>query len=266
MVKKKFLLPALATLLFFNGYLTADEITQENTEASIEGHIPVRSREMDPEKREQMQRSRTTQNDEEINDQAETKLPIKNASHQISSSKNEFMFAPREMTKPEFTLAAYGAYAFPINCHWLTSIADSSRSFELEDGSHWEVSPSDTYILRNWRREDSLIITPNSSWLSQYDYYVTNKSNNTYVKANLFVGPMAYGPYSHWIVDIDYFGGHVYLENQMVWCVSPQDNYLLKDWAVNDHIIFGLYDSWFSPFDHILINVNMDNHVHVKQY
>ena len=262
MVIKKLLLPALATLLFFNGCLIADEVAQENPEASIEEHVPVRSREMDPEKREQIQRSRTTQSDEEAD------LPVKNASHRVNSSKSEFMFAPRQMTDLKFTLAAanYGQYSFPINCHWLTSVADTGRSFELEDGSHWEVSPTDSYILRNWRREDSLVITPNSSWLSAYDYYVTNKSNNSYVKANLFVGPLAFGPYSHWIVDIDYFGGHVYLENQMVWCISPQDSSVLKDWAVNDHIIFGLYDSWFSPYDHILINVNMDNFVHVKQY
>lgn len=268
MVYKKLLLPTLATVLFFNGYLTADEIAQESTETSIEGHIPVREREMDSEKREQMLRSRTAQSDEEMNEQAETQLPVKNANHRIRASQSPFMLAPRQMTNPGVTLAAAygGAYTFPINCHWLTSIADSARSFELEDGSHWEVAPADAYVLRNWRREDSLVITPNSSWLSSYDYYVTNKTNNSYVKANLFVGPMAFGPYSHWIVDVDYFGGHVYLENQMVWCVNPQDNYVLKDWAVNDHIIFGLYDSWFSPFNHILINVNMDNYVHVKQY
>ena len=78
----------------------------------------------------------------------------------------------------------------------------------------------------------------------------------------MYVGPLAFGPYSHWITDIDYFGGHVYLENQMVWCVNASDNYVLSDWAVNDHVIFGLYDSWLTPYDHILINVNMDDHLH----
>jgi hypothetical protein len=137
----------------------------------------------------------------------------------------------------------------------------------MEDGSHWEVSAFDSYVLTHWRREDSLVITPNYNWLCSYDYYITNKSNNnTFVKANLYIGPLAFGPFSHWIVDIDYFGGHVYLENQMVWCVDPQDTPILKSWAINDHIIFGLYDSWFSSYDHILINVNMDDHVRVKQY
>jgi hypothetical protein len=31
-------------------------------------------------------------------------------------------------------------------------------------------------------------------------------------------------------------------------------------------VIFGLSDCWLSPFDHILINVNMDSYIRVKQY
>lgn len=269
MLSKKLILSSLTTLLVCNAHLFADEsaqdeITQDTTENSIGGHVSVRSREMDNNKRQQMQRLRANQDEnEDENDKAEAQKALRNASNKLSSSQNEFMFAPRKMTKPQIEKAAY---SFPINCHWLTSIADTCRSLELEDGSHWEISPTDAYILRSWRREDSLVITPNYSWLSSYDYYITNKSSNTYVKANLYVGPVAFGAYSHWIVDIDHFGGHVYLENQMIWCINPQDSYLLKDWAVNDHIIYGLNDSWFTPFNHILINVNMDNHIRVKQY
>jgi hypothetical protein len=139
-----------------------------------------------------------------------------------------------------------------------------NRYIDLEDGSRWEVSDSD--VLRSWRREHSVVITPNYSWLSSWNYYITNKTNNTKVKANLKDGPLAFGPYSHWIVDVDYYGGHVYLENQMIWCVNPDDSSVLRGWSPNDHVIFGLYDSWFSPYDRILINVNMDNHIRVKQY
>jgi hypothetical protein len=263
---KQLILPSLAALLFLSNSLRAEEAVEENisTEASIEGHVPVRSRSMDPDKREQMREIRAKQSsDEQSGDRTDAVKAIRRASNRMNGTQNEFKLASARVDRPQFIQAAY---AFPINCHWLTSIADSSRSLELEDGSHWEVSPSDAFTLRYWRREDSLVITPNYSWLSSYDYYITNKSTNSYVKANLIVGPLQNGPYSHWIVDIDYYGGHVYLENQMIWCVNVQDNYLLKDWAVNDHVIFGLYDSWFSPFDHILINVNMDNHLRVKQY
>jgi hypothetical protein len=263
MFPKKLVLPSLASLLLFNAHLLGEETTAKSEEVLIEGHVSVRSRESDPSKREQLQDLRAKQREEEDNGSQMRQMMLR-ASNKLADSSSQFVLAPREsMTQSPFFLTSN---VFPINCHRLLSIADTGRTLEMEDGSHWEVSASDSYILRNWRREDSLVITPNYSWLSSYDYYITNKSNGTFLKANLYVGPVAFGPFSHWIVDIDYFGGHVYLENQIVWCVNPQDNYVLKDWAVNDHIIFGLYDSWFSSYDHILINVNMDDHIRVKQY
>lgn len=263
MLSKRFLLSSLTTLLSLNGHLISNETLQEDNAASINGHVPVRSREQDADKREQMRNSRAKHEDEQNAEQTEAQKALLRTSNKLASSESQFMLAPRQMTLPNYALASY---VFPVNCHWLISIADGYRSVELEDGSHWEVAPGDTYTLRNWRREDSLVITPNYSWLSSYDYYITNKNTNTYVNANLFVGPLAFGPYSHWITEIDHFRGYIYLENQMVWCVNPQDSHIFKDWAPKDHVIFGLSDSWISPFDHILINVNMDNHIRVKQY
>lgn len=265
-MKSKTIIPSLTCLLLLNAVLIGEETTEtENENTTTEEHVSVRSRETDPSKRDLMRGKRALQreNEEREGSQPERMQAVRRASNKLSSAP-EFALAPREkIQKPQVYLTSP---MLPINCHWLISIADNTRSIEMEDGSHWEISPSDSYVVRNWRREDSLVITPNYSWFSGYDYYITNKTNNTYIKANLYVGPLAFGPYSHWIVDIDYYGGHVYLENQMVWCVNPQDNYVLKDWAVNDHIIIGLYDSWFTPLDHILINVNMDDHVRVKQY
>lgn len=260
MLSKQFILPSLTSLLFLHGPLLADEQAQENAEVSIEGHVSVRSREMDPSTSELMENQRDS---EDADDQALTQRTLRKASNKLTSNENQFMLASPRVVRPEFVQASY---AFPVNCHWLTSISDNSRSLEMEDGSHWEISPSDAYILRGWRREDSLVVTPNTGWLSSYGYYITNKSNNSYVRANLYVGPLAFGPYSHWVVEVDHFGGHIYLENQMIWCVNPQDSHILKDWAVNDHVIFGLYSSWFTPYDHILINVNMNNYIRVKQY
>jgi hypothetical protein len=265
-MSKKFILPSLASLLLLNAHLLGEETFTEDQEASIEGHVSVGTRKTDPSTQELMRnlRAKEQEEEEETHNNVSAQQMLRRASFKLANSSQQFMLAPREMmTRPQISLTSL---AYPINSHWLTSIADSNRSIEMEDGSHWEVSPFDSYILRNWKREDSLVITPNYNWLSSYDYYITNKSTNTYVKANLYIGPVAFGPFSHWIVDVDYIGGHVYLENQMVWCINPQDNYVLKDWSVNDHIIFGIYDSWFSSYDHILINVNMDNHIRAKQY
>src|SRR5271170_6649299 len=104
MLSRKLILPSIATLLFFNGHLIADERI---------------------------------------------------------SSESQFMLAPCNITPLQPTFAAYNT--FPINAHSLRSIGDGYRSLELEDGSHWEVPPSDVYVLQGWKREDSLVITPNYS-------------------------------------------------------------------------------------------------------
>ncbi len=259
---KQFVLPSLACLLLFNAQLLAEEPTTKE-ESTIESHVSVRSREIDPSQRELMRELRAKEQEEESNPSEAARM-LQRTSLKLADSSHQFMLAPRAaMNRPQISLASY---AYPINCHWLVSIGDTARTIELEDGSHWEISSFDAYTLRNWRREDTLVITPNYSWFNSCDYYISNKSNNTFVRANLYVGPVTYGPFSHWIVNVDYLGGHIYLENQMIWCINPQDSYVIKDWAINDHIIMGLCDSWLSPFDHILINVNMDNHIRAKQY
>jgi len=263
-MSKKLILPSLACLLLFNAYLLAEEPTTKD-ESAIESHVTVRSRETDPAKREMMRELRAKEHTEEESNPNEAARVLQRTSLKLAeSSSQQFMLAPRApMSRPQISLASF---AYPIDCHRLEGIGETGRTIALEDGSHWEVTAYDAHTLRNWRREDTLVITPNYSWFNSYDYFITNKNNNTFVRANLYVGPVTYGPFSHWIVGVDKITGHLELENKMVWCINPQDYYVLQDWAPNDHIIIGLYDGWLSPYDHILINVNMDNHVRCKDY
>lgn len=264
MLSKKLLLSSVAMLLGFQSYLSGEEPIQENPETSLDSHIPVRSREMDPMTRDKVRALRIKEHEEqECMGSEAAQGTVRRANAPLLSSGSRFKLVSQPAASASLPAAGY-SYSF--HCHQLMNIGANGRCIEMEDSSQWEVAASDTYVVGGWRPNDSLIITPNYSWFSSYDYCITNKSNNTHVKANMYVGPVAFGPYSHWIVDIDYFGGHVYLENQMTWCVNPADSAILSDWAVNDHIIIGFYDTWFSPSDHILINVNMDDHVRAKQY
>jgi hypothetical protein len=265
-MSKKYILPSLASILLFNTHLLGDETTVKNEQPDTQEHVAVQSREIDPSKREHIRELRAKEREEAEQQAQNTQAgqTLRRVQLKLAETESQFMLAPREnMARPQFSLTSF---ALPIDYHLLMSASDNLRSLEMEDGSHWEVSAFDSFILRNWGREDTLVVTPNYNWFGSYNYYITNKSRNTYVKANLVVGPLAFGPFSHWVVEIDNFNGHIFLENQMVWCVNPQDSYALKDWAVNDHVIIGLCDTWFSSFDHILINVNVNDHVRAKQY
>ncbi len=262
----KSLLTLLSGLSLIAASLSADAVdsTHENV-PTMEEHVSVRSRPLDEEKREIINRQRAIERDQE-NAQDDLSSPYHpslyhRANLKTNSNQSQFRFAPRMAGKLQFQLASYPTY-----CHWLLSISDTYKTIEMEDGSHWEIVSADDYILTYWRRNDNLVITPNYNWFSTGDYYITNKSNNTYVRANLYIGPMKFGQYSHWIISIDHVTGHVTLENGITWCVAAKDANVFKEWEVNDHIILGVYDTWCNSFDHILINVNMDSHVRAKQY
>jgi hypothetical protein len=56
----------------------------------------------------------------------------------------------------------------------------------------------------------------------------------------------------------------VSLEDNSSWKVADDDGFILEEWEANDTIIIGSNDSWFSAYDTILINVNMNNYVRAK--
>lgn len=258
----KFLLSCLSAFSLTTALLPADAVDNQIEAApTIEDHVTVRSRDLDPEKRELIRRQRAIEHEEEEEANGAHSGLFRKASHSYQQ-ETSFRIAPSFVERPKFQLTA----TYPTNCHWLTSISDTGRTIEMEDGSHWEVSSADQYILNYWRRSDSLVISPNYNWFSTGDYYITNKSNNTYVKASLYIGPIAFGQYSHWIVAIDHVSGHLTLENGVTWCVYGKDSSVFREWEVNDQIILGIYDNWIHSFDHILINVNMDSHVRARQY
>lgn len=257
----KSLLTLLSGLCLMAGSLIANDPDTPTEDLPLtEDHIPVRSRHMALEKRESMDRRRA--NEREQVEGEEEKAPLYRQAKLIGNShQSQFRLAPNALEKPQFQLSSY-----PTNCHWLTSIGDTGKTLEMEDGSHWEIVSADQYMLNYWRRGDNLVVTPNYDWFSSGDYFITNKNSNSYVRANLHIGPLAFGQYSHWIVAIDHMSGHITLENGVTWCIYAKDSYVFREWEVNDHIIIGLYNNWFHSFDHILINVNMDTHVRAKQY
>ncbi len=257
MITKKMMLPALASLVLTSLSLFSDENPDE---VVIQDHVQVGSREMDDADRDMIDLQRAEEHEDAMGN-TEGQQTLRRISNKLKEAESapRFSLAPAKMLKAQLTPVAYA-----WNCHTLAGY--DNRYLGMEDGSKWEYSPSDAYTIRFWGLGQVLVVSPNYSWFSSFDYYITNQNTGTYVTANLFDGPVAHGPFSHWIASIDYVGGHVYLENQMVWCVNPSDMSIMQKWKPNDHIILGIYDSWFSSYDTILINVDMDDHVRAIKY
>jgi hypothetical protein len=120
--------------------------------------------------------------------------------------------------------------------------------------------------LASWRAGDVVTIVPNNRWFSDYKYCLLNRNTYTSTSADLILGPIAFGAATHWVVGMDLERKKVYLENGTTWKVAASDVVLFKEWQINDTVILGTNDSWFSSYDNILINVNMNHHIKACQY
>ena len=69
--------------------------------------------------------------------------------------------------------------------HTLFKMGDA---LELEDGSIWSVSIYDIPVALNWHVDDSIAVTQNTRWFTEYPYRLVNQENGTTVESNLIKG------------------------------------------------------------------------------
>lgn len=160
-------------------------------------------------------------------------------------------------------------------CHYQSITALPQQSIiKIDDGSEWIYDRSETYVLRNWKVGDKIVITPKQQLIlgSHFTYVMTNRDVGDSISVNLFLGPVAFGYRSTWVVGIDQNLGKIYLMNgqgeRTVWEVSSSDKDLFKNWKVNDTVIIGENDSWlwcFSSYNSMIINVNMNHYIRAQQ-
>ena len=167
-----------------------------------------------------------------------------------------------------FILITVQAEAY--DSHFATDIDHRSCMLLLEDGSEWKVSNFDSNELFVWKTQSLEIpvkITPN--YFSNYfTYYITNQNTGSYVRANLVTSPLRNNPYAITITGIDnnsYERGSVYLSNGTFWHVHFSDLELIRNWYLDDLIIIGKNNNWFSYNTHILINIHTNTFVRVQR-
>lgn len=148
--------------------------------------------------------------------------------------------------------------------HFLAYVDFLNEKIQLEDGSIWRISSSDLYKTANWLTTDTIIITPNHSWLSQdaYNFRFTNRATGTSIAVQLsvFLSPIYHTIYNYQIAAYDDTNSMIWLNDGSVWSVSIWD--YSQKWQIGDTIIIGNNDGYFSNTKpNILINANLLNSV-----
>jgi hypothetical protein len=175
--------------------------------------------------------------------------------------------APQKMIKSPAKSLYYALH--PSTYQNPVAVSFYGDSVELMDGSVWSISPYDSYKTMNWYVTDLVVVSQNHSFLSAYDFILTNTTTGVSVAANMYLGPIlpadlgygiyAHTPYSiytHWIVTIDYLYNRVYLEDGTVFYMSSFDSGIVAGWIPGDIVIVGLNNDALSAWNpNILINV-----------
>lgn len=256
----KILSTSLMGIVMVSGSLSA-ETTEEPK------HITVGDRAMSHVERVAVQESRariaqmikegadlTTEEGIQLNEEEQGELA--NGTTEVSGDKMlSAKMTPKGINATTYYTTHEGAFHHPY------SVSLLGDTVELEDGSIWAVCSSDRYKTLDWMTGDLIIITPNDSWFSSYDYKLVNLNTGAKVKVNLALGPIYNGIYTHWIIAIDYYHGEICLEDGSVWKMSSLDSSVVSKWLPNDTIIIGINDGWFSGSNpNLLINVNVNNY------
>lgn len=167
---------------------------------------------------------------------------------------------------PSITYSSARHEFIKLNQSGSQALGNEEYSIAIEDASEWKISRYDLTKAFNWIPGDSLTITQNNRWFSKYDYRIINEANGTSVEANLFLGPLETGPYSHRIIAMNLATREIILSGnpfQLRHKVSSMDSILLKDWAVGQNVILGINSNtgfWGdSSCEALLINVNVNN-------
>jgi hypothetical protein len=172
---------------------------------------------------------------------------------------------PKEASSSFYSNAYPMAY-FPLGMHCLLSVSAAGYSLDIEDGSRWQISPTDAPKLASWGSQDPLIITQNHNWFSNYNYRIINHATGSTLYANLANGPIKNGPYTHYIQSVNSCTGEIVLNDLTSWQVSFLDQASIYDWYINDAVIIGYNSGWDTDCQGLLINVTKKDHVRAAQF
>jgi hypothetical protein len=222
-----------------------------------ENHIPVGDRALGHAERVLIQEKKyeliqKLENGEELGEEESRVVSEGEINEENVKSK---LIAKSSINATTYYSSHQGAMHHPI------AVSLLGETIELEDGSIWSVSSGDRHQTLDWMTGDIIVILPNHTWFSSYDYRLVNLNTGANIKVNLSLGPIYNGFYTHWIIAIDYKHGEICLEDGSVWDMSSWDSSIVSNWLPNDTIIIGINDGWFSGSNpNMLINVNMNDH------
>lgn len=143
------------------------------------------------------------------------------------------------------TNGAYYYTSHPDAYHHAINVSADGSTLEMEDGSIWDIKWSDRNKALDWRSQHAIVLTPNHSWFSSYNFKFINLDTNEAVRANMILTPVLNNIKTHWIELIDYSARQILLEDGSIWQMSWFDQSVVNKFVQYDVVIIGTNDGWW---------------------
>lgn len=159
---------------------------------------------------------------------------------------------------------------FPHTLKQMWILDNSDYAFEFYDGSVWRTDRSEGEKALNWRVNDTIRLTQNTSpswFFTDYQYQLINKSDGMPVKVDLMIGPSLDNELSRFVVCFNYYADELLLSNGSWWRICDADD--ISDWRIYDYIIVGINsnETFWDPFcEALLINVSQKSQARAHLY
>jgi hypothetical protein len=154
----------------------------------------------------------------------------------------------------EKVINGFGYYTSHIAANHVLHHFTENREIEIEDGSIFAISPLDHYKLSNWYPQDALLILQGRD-SEPYRFRICNQRNRSTVEADFVAGPIIDSMYKKFIVEINYYGQYLVLNDGSRWRLHSSDYSMWRVWQREDTIIVGTNGSFFNWSNpNILIN------------
>jgi len=145
--------------------------------------------------------------------------------------------------------------------YYINNVGSRGRTLITHDETVWEISGNHSFKTCRWCPGSPVVITPNYSWFSSYDYILKNQETGEFAEADLSQGPLI--EYALFIQYVDPYQGYLQLTNGSHWYTDISAR--LLTWKTGQAILIGENDAWFGR-KNILININENNFVTATAY
>ena len=150
--------------------------------------------------------------------------------------------------------------------HEFEYISQTTHCVCLDDDTQWKAENLNT--VKRWREGNQIWIMADRGWKEAVDanvtylYRLANKDKNSSVAVNPFLGPKM--SKSKQLICFDPERLYGSLTDGSEWMITREDADLFQEWRTGHTVIIGIYDRWFTSYDYILINVDLNHYIRAK--